>query len=359
MKKILALTRYEANGASSRLRFFQYIDYFEKTGLTALSFKAQSLLSEKYIHQLYQKKQKSKWQTTIGYCKRLFFLLFNLKKYDLIWAEKELFPYCPARLELWLLRNKKFVLDYDDAIFHNYDQHSLFLVRKALKNKITLLMKKADVVFCGNHYIATKATAAEARSIVLFPTVICLQKYAIHKKETPEERIPVIGWIGTPATQKNLLLLNEALTQLSEIKKFKLLLIGAHPAFSLTACNFEIKPWSEDTEVTLLKTIDIGIMPLVDAAFERGKCGYKLIQYMACAKPVVASPIGVNNEIVDEGINGYLAQTSRDWFNALLILLNNSEQRKAMGAMGRKKVEEHYCLERTAPKLWATFNELI
>jgi hypothetical protein len=110
-------------------------------------------------------------------------------------------------------------------------------------------------------------------------------------------------------------------------------------------------PWREDTEVASLQTLDVGIMPLLDGPFERGKCGYKLIQYMACGLPIVASPVGVNRQIVEHGVNGFLAQTPREWEEALESLLADPLLRKRMGAAGREKVERLYSIQVTGPRL--------
>ncbi len=111
--------------------------------------------------------------------------------------------------------------------------------------------------------------------------------------------------------------------------------------------------WTEQTEVASIASCDIGIMPLLDGPFARGKCGYKLIQYMACGLPVVASPVGVNSEIVEHGVNGFLAETPEQWANALQILLADANLRHRMGQAGRQKVEQQYCIQKTGPKLAA------
>jgi glycosyltransferase involved in cell wall biosynthesis len=112
-------------------------------------------------------------------------------------------------------------------------------------------------------------------------------------------------------------------------------------------------PWTEQTEVASIASFDIGIMPLLDAPFERGKCGYKLIQYMACGLPVVASPVGVNCQIVEHGVNGFLADTPEQWEQVLMTLLADAGLRQRMGAAGRRKVEQHYSIQVTGPKLAA------
>jgi glycosyltransferase involved in cell wall biosynthesis len=127
-------------------------------------------------------------------------------------------------------------------------------------------------------------------------------------------------------------------------------LIGSGP-FDIPGVDVEVIPWSEDNEVELLHTFDVGIMPLFDTPWERGKCGFKLIQYMACSIPVIASPVGVNSEIVKHGEDGFLASTQEEWKEALLTLMQNSELGKKMGIRGKMKIEEKYCLKIVAPKL--------
>jgi len=116
--------------------------------------------------------------------------------------------------------------------------------------------------------------------------------------------------------------------------------------------------WTEQTEVASISSFDIGIMPLLDGSFERGKCGYKLIQYMACGLPVVASPVGVNCQIVEHGVNGFLAETPEQWEQALQTLLADADLRQRMGQAGRKKVEQEYCIQVTGPKMAALLRDV-
>ena len=113
----------------------------------------------------------------------------------------------------------------------------------------------------------------------------------------------------------------------------------------------DLVKWTQEGEVPFLQTLDVGIMPLTDTPWARGKCGYKLIQYMACGLPVVASPVGVNRDIVEHGVNGFLAETDAEWRSAIETLLADGELRRRMGAAGRRKVEEHYSLQVWGPRV--------
>lgn len=112
-------------------------------------------------------------------------------------------------------------------------------------------------------------------------------------------------------------------------------------------------PWREESEIQNIQRFDVGIMPLLDEPFERGKCGYKLIQYMACGLPVIASPVGVNGQIVEHGVTGFLVKSQDEWLQALAFLRDNPGRRREMGQAGRKKMEAEYSLQATAPKLAA------
>ena len=127
-------------------------------------------------------------------------------------------------------------------------------------------------------------------------------------------------------------------------------LIGAD-SIELPGVSLKIIPWSEEAEVECLSSLDVGIMPLPDELWARGKCGFKLIQYMASGLPVIASPIGVNKEIVDDGVNGFLSVSNEQWIDALEKLYENVEMRAKMGAVGRKLIESKYCTNITGAKI--------
>jgi glycosyltransferase involved in cell wall biosynthesis len=133
--------------------------------------------------------------------------------------------------------------------------------------------------------------------------------------------------------------------KLSRVVDFKLLIIGGQK-FSTSKFKYEILPWSETQESQMIEQIDVGIMPLNDTKWEKGKCGYKLIQYMACAKPIVASAVGMNCEIIEHGLNGFLVKSEEEWIQSF-IALDKSESRSKMGQYARKKVEKEYSLQST------------
>lgn len=358
MKNVLVLTKYSRAGASSRLRSYQYVDYFKKEHYPC-DFEIKPFLNDQYLENLYSKKKNTLASLIRVYLNTFLFLIKNRNRYDLVFIEKEIFPYFPAWVELIFLKNKKFVLDYDDAIFHNYDRHKNFLIRLFLGKKINQLMKKANLITVGNEYLKQRAVVAKADNIEIIPTVVDLDKYSMRPDNLENNLIPVIGWIGTSVTQKYLKMIESSLAQVFSIKKFKFLAIGADLNLQLHGFDYEILPWSEKTEVEFLNRIDIGVMPLLDQPFEKGKCGYKLIQYMALGKPVIASPIGVNIEIIQHKKNGFLVLSSQEWIEAFLFLLNNPANMNLMGMESRKIVESRFSLQKYAPILFKLFNNLM
>jgi glycosyltransferase involved in cell wall biosynthesis len=167
--------------------------------------------------------------------------------------------------------------------------------------------------------------------------------------------IPCVGWIGQRATADFLRPLAPLFEQLGRQGEGRFTAIGIDA--QQLGLPMASVPWSEDTEVASLRILDVGIMPLLDGPFERGKCGYKLIQYMACGLPVVASPVGVNRQIVEHGVNGFLADTQQEWEDALRTLLADPLLRERMGAAGREKVARQYCIQVTSSKLVSMLKE--
>ncbi|EWG98252.1 hypothetical protein Q427_31695 [Halomonas sp. BC04] len=247
-----------------------------------------------------------------------------------------------------------YVIDYDDAVFHQYDLSPYWPIRIFLGRKIDKVMANAAAVICGNNYLAERALQAGAKCIERVPTVVDASRYSVSEpKGSDEERSPVIGWIGSPSTQRYVLELKPVLEALHREYGARLVLVGAQPRLvsQFGDLPVEVLPWSEETEAEAIACFDIGIMPLFDGPWERGKCGYKLIQYMAGGKPVVASPVGVNVEIVQDWQCGRLADDMGEWKQVLGELLQDSALRQSLGKRGRQAVEQHYSLQAQAPRL--------
>ena len=347
--KILSLNRYESLGASSRVRFYQYLPYLKDQGIDVT---VSPLLGDNYIENLYAGKPKQLGSLFKSYLRRIACLLKS-KRFDLIWIEKELLPWFPAWGEKALFcLGVPYVIDYDDAIFHRYNLHPNFLVRALLGRKIDTVMRHASLVIVGNDYLWDYARKAGAVRVEYLPSVIDLNRYSLiapAKKETF-----CIGWIGSPVTSHYLRLVQPALQQLCKDGRSRLVLVGSGE-IGLNGVPLEVHTWSEETENVDIQGFDVGIMPLPDDPWERGKCGYKLIQYMASGIPVVASPVGINQKIVENGVNGFAANTMAEWISALRTLRDNQNLRERMGRAGRHKVEDQFSLQSTAPRLVSFF----
>jgi len=331
---------------SSRLRSYQYIPYLKSQGIAVDS---QPLSTNRYLKNFYAGRAVDRGDIIRSYLRRVFSIL-NSHAYDLLWIEHELFPWIPALGEGLLCKmGIPYMVDFDDAVFHRYDRHPSKILRRLFGRKIDRVMRGARLVIAGNRYLADRAIMAGASNVAVLPTVIDMKRYRKTVSGEDRERF-TIGWIGTPTTAKYIEVADAALSSFCNADKARLVLVGSGPV-TLKKTAATILKWSEDTEVDAIKKFDIGIMPLPDNEWARGKCGYKLIQYMACAVPVIASKVGVNSEIVDHGRNGYIASTTADWKAFIGQLHNDPALRTQMGKAGRECVKKKYNLDVTAPKL--------
>jgi glycosyltransferase involved in cell wall biosynthesis len=345
MIRVLALPRYNSLGPSSRIRFFQY-----QSALASLGVELQFsyLLDDDYVRRLYNGRSQSVISMVKAYINRIACVV-NSRHFDLLWIEKELLPWLPACLDrLFTTRRVPFVVDYDDAIYHRYDMHSNPLIRVLLGKKVDAVMHQAATVVVGNDYLAERARRAGAGKVEYLPSVVDTDRYTMMEKRGGQLRI---GWIGSPITAPYLELIKDPLGEALQQFDARLVLVGAGEKDLLPGLDKEILPWSITTEVAHIQSCDLGIMPIPDGPFERGKCGYKLIQYMACGLPVVASPVGVNSQIVEQGKTGFLASSGTEWLEALVTLARDAHLRSNFGEAGRKKVEQGYTLQLTAPRL--------
>lgn len=344
VKNIIFLTKYGDLAASSRLRAYQYKD---KIDSPRLSVELQSLFSNKYLEKKFNNKSISLFYILYLYLKRLFFLL-KLYKYEVIIIHCELFPYIPPLVEWALFKlNKKIYFDYDDAIFHNYDLSENLYIKFFLSNKIKYSMKMSAGVIAGNQYILNYAQNAGAKKILKLPTVIDLDKYASDPPSYKKNNNFTVGWIGSPSTSKYLEILAKPLAEIGLKIPVLLYIVGADPKFDLFIPNIEMRliPWSEKIEQNALRDFDVGVMPLYDNSWERGKSAFKLIQYMASFLPVVASNVGMNSEIIHNDVNGFVASNSKQWVESLMKIYDSNELREKMGKNGRKLIEQEYTIQ--------------
>ncbi len=344
---ILILSKYGRKAASSRQRFYQYAPFLEAHGMKCT---ISPLFDDAYLEEKFSKDRAGFGGVLRAFLRRANAILGG-KKYDLLIIHCEVFPYLPSFFERYLKRrNIAYIFDYDDAIFHTYDKHRSRLIRRLLGKKIACVAKHSSMVLACNEYLAEYARRAGAPRVEILPTVVDIRRYPPKLPFQSDTSVFTIGWIGSPSTSAYVETIAPALSEVCAGGRGKVVLIGSKP-LELPNVPVEIIPWSEESEVAHLQAFDVGIMPVIDSDWARGKCGFKLIQYMACGLPVVASPVGVNKEIVEDGTNGFWATTLQDWVGALTTLRDNKELRQRMGCVGRKKVETNYCLQVTAPRL--------
>jgi len=342
--QVLVLTRYGRTGASSRLRFLQYLPGLAARGIEA---HVAPFLDDVYLKELYGGQRPSLQRVITFYSQRLK-QLARANKYDVVWIEKEALPWIPAFIELSALRSVPVVMDFDDAWHLRYTESPNPLVRFTLTEKLGRLAKRADHVIVANKFLQNWAEGAGASAVRCVPTVVDLTRYEATPPPPPHPF--TIGWIGTPETVNYLKTIQGALRQVLERGDTRLLLIGpssTHPSLP----NVEALPWSEGDETALLQRIHVGIMPLQHGVWEYGKSAYKLVQYMAEARPVVASPVGANTDVVKEGVNGFFARTDSDWVECLERLRADPALASTMGAAARATVEASFSLEATLPMI--------
>jgi glycosyltransferase involved in cell wall biosynthesis len=353
--KIALLTKYGNLAASTRQRFIQYEPFIKKVGIET---EWRALLKDEYLQHLFSHGSRRPSYVLARYLNRVQWLL-SAPDVDAIWLHCEVFPYLPGLIDsLVRLPGKPIIFDYDDAIFHNYDLHSNRFVRTILGRKLQNTIGRANTAFCGNAYLAAYARPL-CPKVEIVPTVVDTLIYRPGSVRRPSAGVTKIGWIGTPSTWVEYMQdLLPMLTQLAKEGAARVAVMGAdrkaesHPLIDFT-------DWSEDCEIPFLQNIDIGIMPLTDTPWARGKCGYKLIQYMACGLPVIASPVGVNKEIVEHGVNGYLVETDEEWRIAIKKLMSDADLRRSMGLAGRKKIENAYSLKVWGPRVAEMISQIV
>jgi glycosyltransferase involved in cell wall biosynthesis len=272
------------------------------------------------------------------------------REWDIAFLFRELLPVGPPLLE-WLLVRKGMpvIYDFDDAIFlPNVSEANRQLGWLKQPQKVGAICRMSTHVTVGNRYLQAYALRYTSQVSVL-PTTIDTDWYT-RKEGVAIRGQPVLGWSGSLTTSQHLRTVLPTLHMLRQRYDFRLKVIGGEIG-AVPGLEIECQPWREQTEVTDLQSFDIGMMPLPNDSWSRGKCGLKALQYMAVGVPTVASPIGVNSEIIQDGHNGFLATTEQEWVEKLSRLLSDESLRHALATEGRKTVEERYSAAVHVPHL--------
>jgi hypothetical protein len=279
---VLLLSRYERKGPSSRVRHYNFLPALERAGfhVTTAPF-----LDNEYLDQLFGGERQSPQLLIKAYWRRLRQIL-TARRYDLIWIEKEALPWLPAAFERAFFGERPLVIDFDDAWHLRYAGHWNAVARAVLGRKLESVVVQATVVTAGSPALASWARSSHASRVVEMMPTVDIERYPI--LPLPEGPF-TIGWIGTPTNISYLASIAEPLRHLHATWGARLLLIGGKESFSLPGVAIDHIPWREDSESQELARCHVGIMPLIDGPWERGKCGYKLIQYRPL--PDLPSPL--------------------------------------------------------------------
>ena len=357
--KILFLTPYPLHKApSQRFRFEQYLSFLQQNGFHCFS---EPFLNESTWNIFYKKGNYFKKAGGIckGFVNRIK-LLFKIKEFDVIFIHREACFIGPAIFE-WaysLLATKKIIFDFDDAIWlRDVSDANVALGWLKAPSKTSDIIRKAGSIIAGNAYLASYAKKFNQNTFII-PTTIDTNYHKPKVKGGTKNYI-TLGWTGSSTTIKHF---EEIIPVLEKIQnkydqKVKILLISNKSLKSETI-SLEFIPWNKETEIDDLAKIDIGIMPLPDDKWSKGKCGFKGLQYMAMGIPTIMSPVGVNKEIIENVINGYLASTEEEWIEKLSLLIENPELREKTGKAGRQTVIERYSVESQKENYLAVFNSI-
>jgi len=342
---ILFILPYPIDAGSTRQRVLQFFPYLEKNSIRCY---ARSFVSSDFYKIIYRPgKIYQKMIYTLKSVKSRIKDLNDLINYNVVFIQKEASPFGTTFIERGMSTKKPIVYDFDDAVYlKNPSQKSAYPILRN-PSKTATIIKLSTNVIAGNQYLADYARKYNS-NVHIIPTCIDTDYYKPVCGEQEKKKI-VIGWIGSHSTISYLFDIKDVLRAVSK-KHNCVFKIVADLSIDLDL-RADFKQWRLDEECNDLRTFDIGIMPVPDNEWTRAKCGYKIIQYMAVGKPVVASPVGANKEIINDGENGFLAENESDWIAKLTALIENSTLRRKFGMAGRRTVEEKFSLKTNAPKL--------
>ena len=348
MIKVCGLALYGLRAASTRYRLNQYAQPLREEGI---SLDILPLLDDEYLKRSFQGERYNVVELCACYLSRLQQLL-KQKSYDLAIIQAELFPLFPGWLESWLLKIP-YIYDLDDAFFLKYRSERFASISPLLRDKFNSMFSHAAFILAGNQYLLDHALSFNSRAF-LFPTVVDVDRYVCAPAHN--SACFTVGWVGSPSTSIYLKDLVEPLARLGRESPVRFIVVGAHcePIENVEVVNIA---WSEETEIALINTFDVGVMPMFDNEWARGKCAFKLIQYMACGVPVVASAVGANLDVVTPDC-GLIAADCDGWVNNLRKLRDDELLRRAMGKAGRRRVEAQYSLRNALPIMTETIRSV-
>jgi glycosyltransferase involved in cell wall biosynthesis len=347
--RVLALSPIPVEGAGCRFRIAQHVPSLRDAGFEVT---IKSFYTREYFELVYRPGHRvRKAATFFSLVLRTLREALDAGSYDLVFLYREAIPLGPPLIErLIASRGVPIVYDFDDAIFlpavSEANRAILFLKDPG---RVARIIELSAEVVVGNEFLAAFARRYHPR-VTVVPTAVDTERF-VPAPVRPAPRELVVGWIGSPTTFTYLQSLVPVLQEVAARHPFTLRVSGAGRPVQFPGLTVDDVPWTLENEVTLFNACDIGVYPLTDDDWSRGKCGFKAIQFMACGVPVVAAAVGVNRDIVQDGVNGYLAATPSEWVDKLSRLLADADQRARFAAAGRRTIEQHYSLRVTAPTL--------
>jgi len=342
--KILFITCGTKIAPATRYRAYLYFPFLKDEGI---EYKAYSIFSDTLTRKMINSSTFSRLQRIIYYIQfsieRIIRGLKAIKmagKFDIVFLQRVTFPF--GMEKLLKERNKNIIFDIDDAIYlPDSEENSLVeLLKKYIKKKeVISILRVARCVIAENNYIKSFVEGYCKKVYLIIGPIDTAKNFPREYKLSPG--IITIGWIGTPSTAVYLKMLDSVFKKLAERYKIKIRLISAGPYF-ISGVLVENISWDEKAEVSELHKFDIGVMPMPDNEWTRGKVGCKMLQYMANGIPSVVSYTPTTAEVIEDGINGFLADSEEEWVKKLSILIEDFQLRERIGLNGRKSAEENY-----------------
>jgi glycosyltransferase involved in cell wall biosynthesis len=360
--RVLALSPIPEEGAGCRFRIAQFIPHLESVGFEVT---LSPLYTPEFFRLVYKRGHYARKTLTFAQLAvRRLDSLRDVPRFDVVFIYREIFPIGPAIVErLLALRGRPpIVFDFDDAIFlPSVSEANRVIGALKQPRKVSAIIRASAHVIAGNDYLAAYARRFN-EAVTMIPTCVDTTRFVPASGAAAPNgsgRPPIVGWIGSPTTASYIRGLAPVLQRVGERQRFVLRVSGTGEPVRIDGVTTENAPWTLAGEVELFNSCDVGVYPLADDEWSRGKCGFKAIEFMACGVPVVAAAVGVNCEIIRDGVNGFLASSEDEWVEKLGRLLADPGLRRRFAEAGRRTVEERYSLQVNAPRVAATIRGVV
>jgi glycosyltransferase involved in cell wall biosynthesis len=362
MFSVLFLTGHPIEDASVRYRVYQFVGPLEKAGYscTIAPFTTATLFTALQ----HRRKLATKALHTVYCTARRLFRLASLSKFDIVVIHREAFPFLAPLVERWILRaHPRIVFSFDDAVHIGHGDVSPsnhpWLYRAKYGKGYDEVIRDSAHVIAGNRILAEHASAHNA-NVTVIPTVIDCQHFRFRQRRLEDEVPVTIGWMGSRSTVRYLVQIEPVLRDIARVHRgrVRFRFFGASE-YNLDVPDFRSLPFSLDRELQHLHSLDIGLMPMPDTEWTRGKCAFKAIQYMATGVATVASPVGITPDVIQNNVSGILANSNNEWFQALDRLISDAGLRERVAIAARHRIEQLYSLQVWGPRLISLFDTLV